>query len=134
MAKKKPLIHEIVRTVKLSPYRKGMGPTFQLDLWDAGKKWESNRQRQYVGYRLIMREAGKPALVLFRGEDIGLGMFSRHSLDSDETVRSVLSWLTLKPGDTDADFFANYTSEQLAFCDAHADALSIETLDRFGEE
>jgi hypothetical protein len=30
-----------------------------------------------------------------------------HADDSDETLRSLLSFLTLRPGDTDAEYFAN---------------------------
>jgi hypothetical protein len=48
--------------------------------------------------------------VLFYGEDFYNSPL--HSVDSIETVRALLSFVTLKPGDTDAEYFDNYTSLQ----------------------
>jgi hypothetical protein len=45
------------------------------------------------------------------------------------TARCVLSWLTLRPGDVDADFFRNDTDAQTVWRDAHAEEMSIYTLD-----
>jgi hypothetical protein len=39
--------------------------------------------------------------------------------------------LILRPGDTDADYFADYTDGQRAFCAAHAEALACEVYSRF---
>jgi hypothetical protein len=122
-----------MRAVRLTPYMTGKGPTFTLELWDGGERWEGSFRRQYVFYRLTMREPGKASVVLFSGHDIGLPMFQRNAIDSDETVASVLGWLTLKPGDTDADFFASYTPAQLAFASEHAESLSCYATERFGE-
>jgi hypothetical protein len=36
-----------------------------------------------------------------------------HADDSLETVASLLTFLTLRPGDTDADYFAGYTPAQM---------------------
>ncbi len=42
-----------------------------------------------------------------------------------------MGFLTLRPGDTDPDYFEDYTPEQHAYCDAHAEALSCEVSARF---
>ncbi len=44
-------------------------------------------------------------------------------LDGDQTVRGVLGFLALRPGDVEADYFDRYTPEQLAWRDQHAEDL-----------
>ena len=45
-----------------------------------------------------------------------------------------MGFLTLRPGDTDPEYFENYTQEQKEFADQHAEALAVAVMDRFGEE
>lgn len=118
--------HNIARRVRFSPYRKGAGPTFTLQITDDHGWDDAGRIR--LGYVLKMHDAGKTT-VLFRGADVCAHVAS----DSDAAVAAVMTFLTLKPGDTDADYFAAYTDEQHAFCSAHAESLSLEVLNRFGE-
>jgi hypothetical protein len=65
--------------------------------------------RRRIGYELC----GPSGVVLFRGTDFGPSPC--HADDSDETLRALLSFLLLRPGDTDRDYFAGYSAEQLAF-------------------
>jgi hypothetical protein len=51
--------------------------------------------------------------------------------DSDETVRGLMGFLTLRPGDTDDEYFENYTKAQRRYCDMHAEDLSCEVEARF---
>jgi hypothetical protein len=81
---------------------------------------------------------GYPALttrtvttVLFEGTDFAGSPM--HADDSDDTIRSLMTFLTLKPGDTDADYFEGYTDAQRDYCSAHAEALSMEVTNRYGE-
>ncbi len=37
----------------------------------------------------------------------------------------------MKPGDTDSDYFANYTSAQLAFASTYGDELSMTAEERY---
>lgn len=46
----------------------------------------------------------------------------------------VMSLVAMRPGDTDADYFRDYTPEQLAWCQAHGEALSIEREARYCDE
>jgi hypothetical protein len=115
--------NDILRRVRFSPYRKGKGPIFSLTIWDTGQR--DGRGRTYIGYRLKM---GKT--VLFEGEDFAGSPM--HGDDSDDNVKALMSFLTLKPGDTDAEYFEQYTEEQLAYCRQHADSLNMEVLARFG--
>jgi hypothetical protein len=119
----------ICRVVRFAPYRKGAGPTFTLTLWDGNYgRFDSGQEK--TRYRLTMTEAGKTT-VLFEGHDFGRA--PSDASDSDGAVKGIMGFLTLRPGDTDADYFAEYTPEQLAFAQSHAEALSMEVVARFGE-
>ena len=133
---------DILRRVRFSPYRKGMGPTFALTTWDTGRSGYGGKW--IVGYRLEMREhyntiggrilkkwRSTPPVTLFEGEDCGCSPL--HSIDSDETVAGIMSFLTCRPGDTDAEYFADYTPAQLDYCSQHAESLACEVSNRFPE-
>jgi hypothetical protein len=127
-----------LRTVRFAPYRKGMGPTFVLDTWDANTY--DRHGKAGIAYRLVMVEGGKRTC-LFYGDRAsgallwhpmcGKAMDSREG--SRDVARSIMAFLTLRPGDTDDEYFARYTQEQLDFCEHHAEALSCEAYNRFGE-
>ena len=127
---------DCMRTIRLTPYRKGMGPTFTLKLFYLGL--------ERIGYRLTSREHynsidgrilkhwhARPEVTLFEGEDFRPSPL--HSVDGDETVKALMTFLTLRPGDTDQEYFDNYTPEQLDYCSQHAESLSCEIYSRFGE-
>ena len=126
----------ILRVVRFRPYRKGTGPAFRLVTWDTGRTGYGGKH--LVGYRLS-ESVGEPNAVgnyaaytvLFDGEDFGCSPL--HCIDSDQAVASVMVFLTLRPGDTDAEYFEGYTKRQLEFCSQHAEALSACVTDRFGE-
>jgi hypothetical protein len=118
-----------LRTVHLRPYLPGMGPTFTLRTFDTGRT--DARGCTNVAYVLSMRE-GRRKTVIFDGADFCASPL--HADDSDRAVAALLSFLTLRPGDTDAEYFDNYTDVQRAFCDAHAETLAMEAIHRFGED
>lgn len=122
-------MREHMRTVRFQPYRKGMGPTFTLQMFDCGPNW-NQPGRQNVGYKLTMRENDRTT-TLFEGSDFSPSPFD--SIDGDDTVKALMGFLTLRPGDTDAEYFENYTNTQLDFCNQHAEALAMAVMDRFGE-
>lgn len=93
---------------------------YKLFTWDTG---QSNASHNYIGYRFIAPD-GK---VLFQGTDIGVP--KNVAIDSDESIRSVLSFLTLSPGDTDEEYFSDYTEEQRAFAEEEAPYLSAYASD-----
>lgn len=118
-----------LREVILSPYRRGMGPRFRLRTWDT---YQTNGMgKSCVRYELAELTTGKSAALLFWGSDFYCS--SCHAIDSDASVRALLSFLTLRPGDTDAEYFTSYTPEQMAYATLHAEALSSEVAHRFGE-
>jgi hypothetical protein len=128
----------VLRRVVFSPYRRGMGPTFRLVTWDTFRTVPNGPQQQ-LGYRLTMHDnytgpgcAPSYRTVIFEGEDFGCSPM--HAIDSDDALEGIMSFLTLRPGDTDEEYFASYTPSQLEYCDQHAEALSCEVENRFGKE
>ena len=116
---------DMMREVRFTPYRKGMGPTFTLRLYYIGLP--DNR----IGYRFTQREHGVTS-TLFEGEDFHVSPLHAH--DSDEAVARLMTFLTLRPGDTDREYFEKYTEEQLDYCANHAEALAMEVENRFPEK
>ena len=111
---------DCMRTVRFSPYRKGMGPTFTLKLYYLGT--------EHIGYSLTMKEHNNTTL-LFQGEDFRPSPM--HSIDGDDAVKALMGFLTLRPGDTDSEYFDGYTPEQLDYCSSHAELLSYAVIKRF---
>lgn len=97
-----------LRRVILRPYRKGHGPTFILDTFATGRT--DRRGQTRIAYTLKMRENGR-SVVLFTGEDFCSSPMDAD--DSDASVASLLGFLTLRPGDTDRDYFEEYMTHLL---------------------
>ena len=119
---------ELIRTVRFSPYRKDIKTTFTLKLYDTGTTDHYGKNK--LAYLLTMNNKGDK-VKLFEGSDYCCSPC--YAIDSDESVAGLMAFLTLRPGDTDSDYFKDYTSMQLGYCNEHADALSCEVMDRFGE-
>lgn len=54
---------------------------------------------------------------------------SFESVDGDAAAELAISCVAIRPGDTDSEYFADYTDEQLAFCEAHGEHLSCVQCD-----
>lgn len=55
---------------------------------------------------------------IFSGDDLGCAPSDKP--ESKANAIALLAFLTLKPGDTDADYFEKYTPEQLTWCEGNA--------------
>lgn len=119
---------DIIRQCRFQPYRKGPGPQFGLTVWDTAKR--DSRGQSLLGYRLTMGKNGS-TIIVFEGEDFAGSPM--HADDSDATLASLMNFLTLRPGDTDKQYFAAYTDVQREFCENHAEDLGHESRRRFGE-
>ena len=120
---------EKIRTVRFAPYMKGKGPTFILHVFDLNSYDRMGKAR--LGYELRIRENGNKSIILFKGEDFACSPM--HGVDSNETVKSLMGFLILRPGDTDQEYFDSYSVGQLAYCNKHAEALSLAVMNKFGE-
>ena len=124
------MLKDTLRRCIFRPYRKGVGPSFELHIWATDQT--DSRGQTYIGYTLRMRpQKGAKAIELFSGSDFAGSPL--HSDDSDETIASLMTFLTLRPGDTDKEYFSNYTELQLDYCSEHAESLFLEAMNRFGE-
>ena len=122
-------MNDRLRVVKLRPYRPGLGPIWTLTLWDTHRV--DRLGKSILRYRLTENCPIDGKTVLFEGEDFACSPM--HAVDSDYAVAAVLGFLTLRPGDTDAEYFESYTPRQLEFCAQHAEYLQSYITDRFGE-
>lgn len=117
-----------IRRCIFRPYLQDKGPIFYLTILDSTYR----DGRDYLTYRLTMREPGKPLVTLFEGSDFGCSPID--SIDGNDAVVALMGFLTLRPGDTDAEYFAEYTDVQRDFCDRFAETLSCEVDARFCDE
>jgi hypothetical protein len=124
-------MHTALRSMIFKPYRKGAGPVFTLQTWATDRT--DSRGQTYISYCLSESMGnGVGRVFLFEGSDFAGSPL--HADDSDETMLSLMTFLTLRPGDTDAEYFADYTPRQMAFVAQHAEALSCEVMNRLGGE
>jgi len=134
----RPDAEALLRVVLFRPYRRGMGPAFVLTMWATYRT--DNRRQTVIGYRLTQvcpralvsyetLSFSQSSHVLFEAEDFSGSPMNAD--DSDETVEDLMGFLTLRPGDTDEEYFENYTEAQREYCDAHAESLSWEVMCRF---
>ncbi|MFI6326513.1 hypothetical protein ACIBG8_53955 [Nonomuraea sp. NPDC050556] len=94
----------------------------QLELWPTGRT-DDGRTRWH--YRLSSKNR-----TIFSAQDITSGAGA--VLTTDELIRSartILAFLTLCPGDTDAEYFDAYTRTQITWRDSHAEDLSLFAMD-----
>lgn len=125
---KMPVNADIIRRCIFRVSRPIADARFHLTMWDTHRT--DDMGKSVIGYKLVKSHGGSG--VIFEGEDYYCSPC--HAIDSDESVRSLMNFLTLRPGDTDSEYFEGYTSEQRAFCDEYAEELQMAVMDRFGEE
>lgn len=111
------------------PMRVWEADGFRLEVFDAERSCGTHRQ---VAYRFFDSEAPDPAEPLFQGDDYGVPMHK--SIDGDGSIAGLLGFLSLRPGDTDPDYFDAYTERQRDWCEARGEDLSMAALDAFGED
>lgn len=80
---------------------------FRVELLPFGRHPVSNKMR--ISFEL--RDNGK---LIFKGDEFFLSPM--YQFNQDEAVMELLGFLTLQPGDTDDEYFKDYTPEQLEWC------------------
>ncbi len=96
---------------------------YVLVLWDTHRT--DSCGKSIIGYAFY-EPSGNGKLLptpLFEGEDFAASPMN--AIDSDDTVRGLLGFLTLRPGDTDREYFESYTPEQMAFAEGPAEELQM---------
>lgn len=75
-----------------------------------------------------VRQGGK---VIFPRGTLYCGLTQNYSLDGVHAKELVMSLVAMKLGDTDSDYFASYTPEQLAWADTYGDLLTTTRESRY---
>lgn len=119
---------ERIRYAVLAPYIKGNGPTMRVEIWDTYTR--DDRGMSWLIARLYAFEGGKRMHVLDQRFAMGMGQTD----DGDDAMRAAITAVAMKPGDTDAEFFADYTPEALAFVTEHGENMAMVAYDRYGED
>lgn len=68
---------------------------------------------------------------LFPRESFTVGIPRGHSIDGNYAREAVLSLFALKPGDTDDEFFADYTEAQRSFVEQYGEQIDMIRLERY---
>lgn len=108
---------DVLRDVELQ------GTGYRLTVWELAGSPHMSTGQERLAYEFRNR-AGE---VLFAGDDFGCS--PQDAIDSDDMLRGLLGFLTLRPGATDDDYFADYTDAQRAFAEGDAEELSMWALD-----
>lgn len=138
------MTRQLLASVVFDPYIPGGGPTFGLALTDTGRIGEYGKH--IFHYKLTMTDPERVSedcirppqtTTLFEGEDYEAHLVKDHPdghHDLNSVIRGIMGFLTLRPGDTDEDYFKDYTPEQLHYCQEWAEALSLDVMDKYGED
>lgn len=82
--------------------------SFRLELWDTFKLHRGGPQSR-LAYQFFDRGE-----LIFQGDDFGCSTL--RTIDSNACVASLLGFLSLRPGDTDREYFDDYTPQQMVWC------------------
>lgn len=89
---------------------------FRLQLFDT---FQSDRNgKSILAYRFYHRGS-----LIFEGSDFSCSPLD--AIDSDATVASLLHFFALQKGDTDEEYFADYTEKQMEFSEMHGEDLAM---------
>lgn len=99
--------------------------------FEAPGHFQASNRFGHTTIELELRFAGK---TLWPRGSTTVGTPAHVSVDGDEAKALALSLFELKPGDTDAEFFADYTPEQLDFVRTYSDEIMMARWARFGED
>ena len=92
---------------------------YKLNLYDT---YKTNRLgKSILAYKFYHEEE-----LIFEGNDFCCSPMN--SIDSDVTVGTLLSFLSLQEGDIESEYFENYTDKQKEFRDVHGERLSMYAL------
>ena len=97
----------ILRHVKFYGYR--------LLTWNTNRRCATGQRK--LGYAFYNKEDN----LIFSGESYGCAPMK--CIDSNDSLRGLIGFFTLRKGDTDEEYFENYTKEQLDFAENEAEDL-----------
>ena len=103
-----------------------------ITAYDCGQTYQGGRTKIFC--QLNWTPVTGKASRLFPLHDFYVGVGMGQTDDGDSAKESAVSLFCLKPGDTDDDFFKDYTPEQLEWVTSYGEELYMAKLDRFGDD
>lgn len=88
---------------------------FKLMLWDTHRV-------DSMGKAILRYQFEDRGNIIFEGEDFHCSPM--YSIDGDEAAYSLLGFLSLQDGDTDREYFCDYTPDQIRWRDERAEELA----------
>jgi len=90
---------------------------FRLELFDT---YQVRRGKSVLAYQFFHND-----VLVFEGDEYGCA--PSHAVGGDLSIASLLFFLSLKPGDTDSEYFERheYTREQLEWAKSHGEELGL---------
>lgn len=111
--------HESVDFSELEHLRTWQQDGFRLELYNTGTV--DRFGKSLLAYEFYDEEFGSEPI--FAGADFHCSPLD--AVDSDATVAALLGFLSLRPGDTDAEYFDDYSTRQLEWCGRRGEALGM---------
>lgn len=115
------------------------GRLFQLRFTLAGKlvvitAWEAAYEYSATGHQKIDAELRYDGRTVFHRGDTWCAVAAGTTLDGNAARQLVGSLFAMRPGDTDADYFARYTEVQLDFANRYGEHLALQVSDRYCDQ
>lgn len=112
-------------TLRVKLYRDS-APLIVIRAYDHNARLQDSHNRVDIE----VRQGGKVVFPLGQLY-VGIPKASGHATDGLYAKEAVMSCVAMAPGDTDADYFASYTSEQLDWARENGEALGMERETRY---
>lgn len=85
-----------------------------------------------IALRVLLRADGRTRVIFPTGQ-LWYSPGPMHSDDGRESRRVATDMVGMRKGDTDAEYFAGYTEEQLDFADRFGEELTMLAEERYGQ-
>ncbi len=107
------------------------GTLIVITAWDRLWEYPKNLHDSHSYIDIEVRHGGK---VIFPRGQLYCGVNAWTATDGIKAKELVMSTVAMKPGDTEEEYFKNYTPEQWAWAIEFGEALSVEAASRYCDE
>jgi hypothetical protein len=112
--------------LRVRPYRREYDPRVIVI-----RAYDGNHTDPDTGHMRILVSVRNGGKVVFPLGQLYCAVNRWTSIDGIKARELVMSLVGMKPGDTDEDYFAGYSHDQLAWAEAHGEAISCEREARY---
>jgi hypothetical protein len=114
-----PIRPDAAFTLRVKTTNESGAPVIVVRAYDNNARLHGSHSRVDIE----VRQGGK---VIFPLGQLYVGIPGGHSTDGTYAMNAVLDCVAMKPGDTDAEYFIDYTIAQLDWAREHSDSLNME--------